>query len=49
MTMDDGVQARGITDEQLRGVVFGDPVCHMMKLYERRMEVLATNAVIGRG
>lgn len=49
LTMDDGVQARGITDEQLRGVVFGDPVCHMMKLYARRVEVLATNAVIGRG
>jgi hypothetical protein len=46
--MDDGVQARSITDEDLRGVVFGDPVCHMMKLYARRIEVLATNAVIGR-
>jgi hypothetical protein len=47
--MDDGVQARAVTDEQLRGVVFGDPVCHMMKLYARRVEVLATNAVVGRG
>jgi hypothetical protein len=47
--MDDGVQARSITDEQLRGVLWGDPVCHMMKLYTRRVEVLATNAVVGRG
>lgn len=47
--MDDGVQARIVTDEQLRGVIFGDPVCHMMKLYARRIEVLATNAVVGRG
>ena len=47
--MDDGVQARIVTDEQLRGVIWGDPVCHMMKLYARRIEVLATNAVVGRG
>jgi Lipase (class 3) len=47
--MDDGVQARIVTDEQLRGVIWGDPVCHMMKLYSRRIEVLATNAVVGRG
>jgi hypothetical protein len=42
------VQARLVTDEQLRGVIFGDPVCHMMKLYARRIEVLAMNAVVGR-
>jgi hypothetical protein len=47
--MDDGVQARIVTDEQLRGIIWGDPVCHMMKLYARRIEVLATNAVVGRG
>jgi Lipase (class 3) len=47
--MDDGVQARSITDEHLREVVWGDPVCHMMKVYARRIEVLATNAVVGRG
>jgi hypothetical protein len=46
--IDDGVQARGITDELLRGVVWGDPVCHMMRLYARRIEALATNAVVGR-
>ncbi|KAH0544914.1 hypothetical protein FGG08_000994 [Glutinoglossum americanum] len=37
------------TDEQLRGVVFGDPVKHMMKLYASRIETLATNAVLARG
>ncbi|KAI9731277.1 MAG: hypothetical protein M1818_007902 [Claussenomyces sp. TS43310] len=46
--MDDGVQARSITDEQLRAVIWGDLDCHKMELYARRIEVLATNAVIGR-
>ncbi|PQE34119.1 class 3 protein [Rutstroemia sp. NJR-2017a WRK4] len=46
--MDDGVIAQMISDDLLRGVVWGDPVCHMMKLYARRIEVLATNAVMGR-
>lgn len=46
--MNDGVVAQVISDELLRGVVWGDPVCHMMKLYARRIEVLATNAVLGR-
>ncbi|KAJ5826415.1 hypothetical protein N7474_003553 [Penicillium riverlandense] len=30
-----------INDAQLRGVVFGDPVMHMMDLYARRIEILA--------
>jgi hypothetical protein len=30
--MDDGVQARIVTDEQLRGIIWGDPVCHKMKV-----------------
>jgi hypothetical protein len=47
--MDEGVVAQIISDELLRGVVWGDPVCHMMRLYARRIEVLATNAVMGRG
>jgi len=47
MMMDEGVVAQMATDELLRGVVWGDPVCHMMKLYARRIEVLATKAVIG--
>ena len=44
-----GVQACVTTDQQLRGVVFGDPVMHMMTLYERRIEMLATEAVLARG
>ena len=47
--MNEGVVAQMITDELLRGVIWGDPVCHMMRLYARRIEVLATNAVMGRG
>lgn len=46
--MDQGVVAQMISDELLRGVIWGDPVCHMMKLYARRIEILATNAVMGR-
>ena len=37
------------TDEQLRGVVFGDPVKHMMKLYASRIDTLAVNAVLAKG
>ncbi|KAH0556117.1 hypothetical protein GP486_005945 [Trichoglossum hirsutum] len=37
------------TDKQLRGVVFGDPVKHMMKLYASRIDTLATNAVLAKG
>jgi hypothetical protein len=47
--MQEGVVAQIVTDEQLRDVIWGDPVLHMMKLYTRRIEVLATNAVTGRG
>lgn len=46
--MDQGVIAQTVTDSELRGVIWGDPVCHMMKLYARRIEVLATNAVMGK-
>jgi len=46
--MDEGVIAQMISDDLLRGVIWGDPVCHMMRLYARRIEVLATNAVMGR-
>lgn len=44
-TSDDDVRAELTTDEQLRDVVFGDPMMHVMKLYCRRVEVLATKAV----
>ncbi|KAG9229739.1 Alpha/Beta hydrolase protein [Amylocarpus encephaloides] len=46
--MNDGVVAQIVSDKILRGVVWGDPICHMMRLYARRIEVLATNAVMGR-
>ncbi|XMA20092.1 hypothetical protein WAI453_012883 [Rhynchosporium graminicola] len=46
--MNEGVAAQIVTDDLLRGVIWGDPVCHMMKLYARRIEILATNAVMGR-
>ncbi len=42
------VKACITTDEQLRGVVFGDPLMHQMELYCRRIEILATKAVTGR-
>ncbi|KAI9804121.1 MAG: hypothetical protein M1825_001523 [Sarcosagium campestre] len=45
---DERVQACVTSDEQLRGVVFGDPMMHMMKLYARRIDTLATQAVLGR-
>ncbi|KAK4040192.1 Alpha/Beta hydrolase protein [Parachaetomium inaequale] len=45
----EGVVAQVVTDEQLRGVIWGDPVAHMMRLYAGRVEVLAVGAVTGRG
>ncbi|KAF2144332.1 uncharacterized protein K452DRAFT_223435 [Aplosporella prunicola CBS 121167] len=42
---DHDLEACVVEDEQLRAVIFGDPVCHMMRLYARRIEVLATRAV----
>ncbi|KAL2131858.1 hypothetical protein VTI74DRAFT_4546 [Chaetomium olivicolor] len=47
--LQEGVVAQVVTDEQLRGVVWGDPVAHMMRLYAGRVEVLAVGAVTGRG
>ena len=42
------VRACIMSDEQLRGVVFGDPLMHQMKRYHRRVEVLAKKAATGR-
>lgn len=39
------VQARLITDEQLRGVIFGEMVAHSMDTYLDRIEMLASNAL----
>ena len=44
----ENVRAQVTCDEELRGVVFGDPVMHMMKIYARRIEVLATKAVTAK-
>ena len=41
----DDVKAEITSDQELRAVVFGNPVMHMMKVYARRIEVLATKAV----
>ncbi|OAA56533.1 lipase, class 3 [Niveomyces insectorum RCEF 264] len=42
----EGVVAQFTTDEQLRGVIWGDPVCHVMSLYASRIETLAIGAVM---
>lgn len=47
--LSEGVVAQIVTDEQLRDVVWGDPVCHLMKLYAGRIETLAVGAVTAKG
>lgn len=47
--LNEGVVAQMATDEQLRGVIWGDPVCHVMKLYAGRLEILAVGAVTAKG
>ena len=44
----DDIKADITCDQQLRGAVFGDPVMHMMSVYARRVEVLATKAVTAK-
>ena len=41
----DNVSACIATDEEMRSVVFGDVMMHMMDLYARRIEILAKRAV----
>lgn len=38
-----------VKDEQLRQVIFGDPLAHSMNLYAERIEILAVRAVTGKG
>ncbi|OTA84144.1 hypothetical protein M434DRAFT_173648 [Hypoxylon sp. CO27-5] len=45
----EGVIAQVATDNQLRGQIWGDPVCHVMKLYIGRVERLAVEAVTSIG
>lgn len=42
------VTAHKVTDDQLRGVVFGDPAMHAMEVYLRRVDMLALKAVTAR-
>ena len=42
------VKACIVSDEQLRQVIFGDPMMHQMDVYRRRVEALAFRAVTGR-
>lgn len=46
--VEDDVKAEITCDQELRGVIFGDPVMHMMKVYARRVEILATKAVTAK-
>lgn len=41
------ITASVVTDEQLRTVIWGDPLVHTMEAYANRVEVLATKAVKG--
>jgi hypothetical protein len=41
----ENVDACGVTDTELRGVVFGDPVMHFMDLYSRRIDAIARVAL----
>lgn len=43
------VTASIVKDEQLRQVMFGDPIVHAMDVYATRIEALAVRAVTGRG
>ena len=43
------IQCSLVTDDQLRGVVFGDPMMHAMKLYAERIESCAVRAVTAGG
>ena len=45
---EDDIKAETTSDQELRGVIFGDPVMHMMKVYARRVEILATKAVTAK-
>ena len=46
--MEDEIKAEVTNDQEIRSVVFGDPIMHMMKVYARRVEALATKAVTAK-
>lgn len=39
------VEACGMTDAEMRSIVFGDPLMHLMDLYSRRIEALARGSM----
>lgn len=45
----DDIEACQVSDEMLREVVYGYPLCHAMALYAKRIEILATRAVTVTG
>ncbi|KAI0403976.1 alpha/beta-hydrolase [Xylaria palmicola] len=47
--LEEGVVAQVASDEKLRGLIWGDPVCHVMRLYAARIEMLAIGAVTAKG
>lgn len=44
----EGIGAYIASDEDLRKVIFGDPIMHQMSVYRRRVEALAFRAVTGK-
>jgi hypothetical protein len=42
------IEAHLTSNEELSGIVFGDLLMHPMKLYEHRMQLLATDAVTAK-
>ncbi|SPN98734.1 uncharacterized protein DNG_01779 [Cephalotrichum gorgonifer] len=46
--MRDGVVAQTAVDGDIRGVIWGDPVCHVMRFYSRRVEALAVEAITAK-
>ncbi|KAH7309604.1 Alpha/Beta hydrolase protein [Stachybotrys elegans] len=46
--LDEGVVAVTCYEDQLRPMIWGDPVCHLMSLYAGRIEILAVGAVTGQ-
>ncbi|KAF2714620.1 alpha/beta-hydrolase [Pleomassaria siparia CBS 279.74] len=46
---EEDIEAVTVDEEVLRGLVYGDPLKHMMSLYKSRIEQLAVRAVTARG
>ena len=46
--MKEGVVAQTAGDGDVRGVIWGDPMCHVMKFYSRRVEALAVDAITAK-